>query len=384
MKFKSYKKRNQGQAFPKIDRRFIWIGLGGFAWIMDIVFRWNPHFTELIYSRGVFAFLRYLMDYTIGLSPIPLMYIGIFGLLCWLTIKIHLFSKGHKHQKRRNKVASLFLSLISFLCGAYFFFQVLWGYNYHRLPIEQFLELPHIQAESEDIEKELRWSVLYTQEARALISNDTIALDIQWNSTNLEEKSREAVKQLLKKLDYMTPGEVGCQRIYPKGFLMRLGAIGIYLPYIAEGSVDAAVHPIIIPFTYTHEIAHGYGFGDEGTANVIAFLSCIHSGDPSLIYAGHLGYLRYVLSHYRQHFPDKYEAAIRQIPKGIINDLKAIQAAHRPFQPIFPILFDYIYHHYLTYQGVKEGRKSYGKLVTFVLALRKKQEEDRKFLPLLP
>ncbi|MCB0582976.1 MAG: DUF3810 family protein, partial [Phaeodactylibacter sp.] len=67
---------------------------------------------------------------------------------------------------------------------------------------------------------------------------------------------------------------------------------GLYFPFTGEGHIDAGLHPLQKPYVMAHELAHGYGFGDEGTCNFLGYLACIGSDDPVIAYIGHLNYWR--------------------------------------------------------------------------------------------
>ena len=44
------------------------------ALLLRFIFSLSPEITETIYSRGIFVVIRYVLDYTIGLIPFPLLY----------------------------------------------------------------------------------------------------------------------------------------------------------------------------------------------------------------------------------------------------------------------------------------------------------------------
>lgn len=370
---------NRHYQFPGIDRRLKWIGLGLFTLIVDGILSYNPSFAEVIYSRGIFTLWRWIFDYTVGLSPVPLMYIGIGIILYLIARKVLTYQKRHGHQRIRNKIASFGLTASAILGGAYFFFQFLWGFNYHRVPVATYLELPEVQINAFTIESEYHRITPRLIEARNAIHQSGLTeLHPPKYGKAVEDASREALAKCLKMLEYPTPGRVRCREILPKGSLMRWGATGIYLPYLSEGSFDGAIHPAILPFTAIHEMAHGYGFGDEGIANFLAYLSATQSDDPFIRYAGWLAYWRHVARQLYILAPERYETLILDLPLGIRSDLKAVREAYQKHPALFPILFRSIYDRYLKWQGIKEGTYSYDKVVALAMAWELKLEEEGK------
>ena len=117
-----------------------------------------------------------------------------------------------------------------------------------------------------------------------------------------------------------------------------------------------------------HELAHGYGWTEEATANFVAYLSCIESRDLLTRYSGYLSYYRYIASNFRRQFPEEYKVFRENLPKGIKNDLTAIN--NRINQ--YPDWFDTssINDVYLKSQGVTEGVGSYSRMVVLVYSWR--------------
>jgi len=118
-----------------------------------------------------------------------------------------------------------------------------------------------------------------------------------------------------------------------------------------------------------HELAHGYGIGDEGSCNFIAYLTCSTSDDPVLNYTGLLSYWRSVASQYRSIAPEEYKEARAALPRGIIEHMQRIREEMDKYPDIFPKVRDATYNAYLKTQGVEEGLKSYSRVVLLVQAL---------------
>lgn len=119
-----------------------------------------------------------------------------------------------------------------------------------------------------------------------------------------------------------------------------------------------------------HEFAHGYGIGDEGSCNFIAYLTCKNSTDPVMNYTGLLAYWRSVASQYRLVDQDHYKEFRKSIPKEIIEHLQKINAQMDKYPDIFPAVRDATYNAYLQTQGIEEGLKNYSRVVLLVTAYR--------------
>jgi hypothetical protein len=256
--------------------------------------------------------------------------------------------------------------------GVIFLFLTLWGYNYGRVPLEKNMKMEPHPLSMEELKIELEKSTKEVSIARAAIPNisDEAISDPSFLS-DIENEIRRDVEVLLKKLDYPTPSQVRGRILKPKGILLRFSTAGVYFPWTGECNVDGGLHPIQIPFTLAHEFAHGYGFTDEGTCNFLAYLACSQSDNPYFQYSGRLGYWRYVASSYRRYFRKEYKTFFDELPKGLVADLYAIEENQDRYPDILPEFRDVVYDSYLKSQGIKEGMKSYSRVVMLVNAWRK-------------
>lgn len=401
------RKQAKSHIFPKIDRRYMWMGLGIITLLINALFRSNPYFTEVVYSRGIFLVIRWIWDFSLGLIPIPLLYIFVPLVLFYL---IRRWRKGKPHRQARpliNRLGSMLVSVLGLAGIALFLFYFLWGFNYNRLPVAQQLKLNPGELSDEEVEKEYKIATEEMIEALNAMTKDyketvtgiklspknekPVLLDslhfarmyenmdsineAYYYPENLESQIREHLIQQLEKYNYPTPGRPRARMIRPKGLLMQLGATGIYFPYVAEGNIDFALSRASKPNTMAHELAHAYGFGDEGTCNFWAYLTCTQADQPFIKYSGHLNYWRKVAGFYRSRNPEAYKDAIKKLPSYIIHDLKKMDKIRKQYPGFFPRFSRAFYERYLKAQGIKEGQKSYSKVVSYVVAFRKRQED---------
>ena len=279
---------------PQLDRRFMWIGLGFLTFILTQLFSWNPTFTEIVYSRGLFLGWRWIWDRTIGLLPFPVLYLLLAGLIFWVGRKSWKTLKNFRGVKWRHRLGSLFLSLLAFVSFLYFLFQFMWGFNYYRVPIEEQLRLELTPLDSTDVREEFAWATRQMLKDRSqiplLTEGELLYDDLP---QTLEKDVRIALEKALAASQYPINSRVRGRILQPKGSLLRMGASGIYIPFVGEGHIDAALAPASRPFTLAHELSHGYGFGDEGTANFWGYLATQEAEHPAIRYSGSLTYWRY-------------------------------------------------------------------------------------------
>lgn len=355
------------------QKKYRWITLGTIAIIVRIIVGFSPAWVETIYSRGIFQGIRWLFDFTIALSPVPLFYLLVLLLIYGL---VRFYRKNQLEWTRldwRARWQSLGWQVANFFGFVVFSFMILWGFNYARVPIEEQITIHPNTLNLREIIEETTWA---TQRANALreqiLNVDTAAINHIPLNEPLQPYMRCLLEQVLRQYNYPTGGRVRGRQIYPKGFLMRMGIAGIYLPWIGEGHADGGLHVLQLPFTLAHEMAHGYGFGDEGTCNFLAYLACQASDNPAIQYAGQLTYWRYIASEYKLFRPTEF-AFFRsnQLSRGMHNDLAAIYANREQYPEWFPYQ-DQFNDLYLKFQGIEDGIENYNRMVSLVRAWRLK------------
>ncbi len=354
-------------------RKAIWIGLG----IVAVILRWiggfNPEWIEKIYSRGLFQGIRIAIDYLLAWLPIPLIYPFFFVGLFLLFRSARRWYQSR--DTRKQKFIRLGTSTLSFIGGGVFFFLFLWGFNYGRVPVEQEMQLQLNPLSLDELWHELQDETKHIIRLRNEIPTATAAaLDEQQLPPQLERKLRNGLVRQLNRYGYPTAGRVRGRLLYPKGIFLRFSASGLYFPFTGEGHVDAGVHPLEWPFVLSHEMAHGYGFGDEGTCNFWAYLATAQSNDPVIAYMGRLVYWRTLATNYLIYEPDKYREFREKLPKGIQADLDAINENLKKYPDIMPNLRYFAYDTYLKAQGISEGIKNYSRVIMMVKAWRENTE----------
>ena len=355
-----------------IDSRWIWIGLGLLMIMFRVIFSFFPDLVESLYSRGLFQIIRYLTDYTISLSPIPLLYVFIFLFIIWRIYAIK--KRKQNYRTFKAKALNFLFSITAFVSALIFFFILLWGFNYSRIPIEKQLGISPKILSDKELENEFKRASIVLIEH---FSNyEQIRNDNNHDLNDLEFKIRTEVKKTLQAFGYPTPGKVRARLLKPKGILMRISTAGVYLPWVGECHIDAGLHPIQIPNVMAHEFAHGYGITDEGSCNFIALHTCLSSDNLFYKYSAALSYWKTIASNYKRYFPTQYEDFKKEMPKGIWDDIIAINNNIDKYPDIFPVFRDFFYSSFLKSQGISEGLKNYSRVIKLEVAYVKKLENN--------
>jgi hypothetical protein len=362
-------------------RPWLWIAAGAAAYSAHLLFGRDSAFVERFYSRGLFVALRWIWDYTLGLSPVPLLFVFWAAAVIWIAARILTRPRGGVRSSWPKKIGRGVRTVLS-LCGALvFFFYVMWGFNYDRLRIETRLGLETPRLTAAELADEAAWASRSAAESRAAIpdaasaipeaSAATAALISRQLPSNLESSLRHALTGVLREMGYPAPGRVRVRSFFPGGWMMRFSSSGIYIPYFAEGYAAGTILPCEKPFTMAHEMAHGYGLTDEGDANFLAFLACAASDDPAIRYSGFLSYWGYVSSDLSRAAPAEFRSLWSGLPEGMKADIQAVRENWSRYRGALTRISGRVYERYLRSQGVREGMLSYSRFINLVAAWNK-------------
>ena len=368
----SFIKNNFQNKFA-LFRRLTWFWLG--VSMLIIRYMTPPQYIETYYSRFIFQGVRQIFDYTLAMFPMPLLLI-FYGIMVYFVVKMLIFlvSKKQPLRQRFTEGGLKTLNFLGFILLSFFF---LWCFNYGRPSFSEQIGLTIQKLDTVAVRQELSIAAHEAIAARDTLLEQMLLDNPMTNDTStvfsipidFETKMRKDVSLFLEKQQFPAGGNLRGRQIKPDGLLFRFGIAGIYMPFIGESSIDNALYPLEKPFSMAHELAHGYGWTEEATANFVAYLSCIQSDDLLTRYSGYLSYYRYVASNFKREFPEEYAVFRKNLPKGIQYDLMAIN--NRINQ--YPDWFDTsaINDIYLKSQGVTAGVGSYSRIVVMVYSWRK-------------
>ena len=98
------------------------------------ILKYFPEFVEVYYSTGIFPLISEALRFTFGWIPFS---VGdIFYLIFMILIVRWLFKNLIKV---RRDPKSFFLDVFSSLSLIYLFFNLIWGFNYYRIPLHESL-----------------------------------------------------------------------------------------------------------------------------------------------------------------------------------------------------------------------------------------------------
>ncbi len=262
------------------------------------------------------------------------------------------------------------VSLLSSLCWIYVFFQLGWGLNYNRAPLDQ--RLGFVFDPSDSVHLSAMTAQLLTKTNRYATSRHTDrspAFDSMVNSALNgytiisrtkaipEPKSRSVKRSLF--------GSIG----------NYLGYSGYFNPFTGEAQLNDAVPSVLHPFVIAHEIGHQLGFAREQDANLTGFLAARASIDSNLRYAAYFDMFLYANGALFATDSMAARKHLNELHPNAKQDLETLRAFRKQYRTPVEDVIDYVYNYYLKANGQTDGTRSYGMVVRSLLAMFRKDGE---------
>ena len=248
-----------------------------------------PSLIESVYSNHIYLFLSTFFrtassNIPFAIGDVLYIIVSIFSIY-WVII---IFKKPKR----------LLIELFACMSIIYFFFNLSWGLNYYRIPINNQIE--NTKYSYEDLNKfSLELIKKINQLHFQLTSNDSIKVILPYNFKESARISISNYNNLEKKHDSQSYGNKFIDRSiksisnfnkkgnknnikesllsYP---LTYMGFSGYLNPFTHEYNINSLIPVNSKPMVISHEIAHEIGFSSEMEANFISYISLINSKNP--------------------------------------------------------------------------------------------------------
>jgi hypothetical protein len=321
-----------------------------------------PEFIEGFYSNGLYTSISYFSRIIFGFIPFS---IGDFGYLFAIVFLIIGYTKNRKIIKLSWK--DRLLKILSYFSVFYFFFNILWGLNYYRVPLFEKLKIEK-EYSNEDLLKFTKLLIAKTNSIHSQITqNDSLKVVFPYSQEQVFEMNLNGYQSLSKQIPSLNYKHPSIKKSLFSLPLSYMGFSGYLNPFTNEAQVNDKIPMYNFPTTLTHEMAHQLGYASESEANFIGFLASINNENIYFQYSGYNHALHYCLSNWKFNDEVQFKKLLKTVHPGIINNYKESEDFWNDYQSFVETGFHLFYDRFLKINQQKDGIDGYSRFVDLLV-----------------
>lgn len=331
-------------------------------YIALLILKRFPQFIETYYSQGIYPYIGKISRYVFGWIPFSI------GDIIYALLIIFLFRWLFKNIRRIGREPVLFaLDITAALSIIYFLFNIMWGLNYYRVPLNTTLGLEKDYTTEELLYTTHRLIAKSNELHRQLGYADSTKIDIPYTHQEIFVKSINGYQNLEKEYPNLHYSPKSIKKSTWSLGLTYLGYSGYFNPLTGEAQVNRLIKTHKFPVVSCHEQAHQIGYAAENEANFIATLAALHNDDPYIQYTGYIFALRYCVNEIARRDIKVYEEILPTINFGILESYREMRefwdSYKNPFENISKAFWD----QFLKANNQSKGIMSYSYMVALVV-----------------
>lgn len=269
-------------------------------------------------------------------------------------------------QKKSKKDYTAFgFKCVNFLLITYILFKLLWGLNYARPSINKQLQISDKPYQKEQL---LKLSDFFLQKLNSLDSTH-----FDYTPKELEDIAATAYNQLAQTQVFFSYKFPSVKPVVSAWLVSKTGIEGYYNPLSGEANINQHLPNFVLPFVTCHEIAHQLGVAKEDEANLVGYLTAIHSNNAQFQYSAYYNMLRYVLFEIRMKYPEDYNDIITKIPNSILQKFKIEKEFWAKYNGAMSVYMGKTFDKILKLNNQHKGIKSYQDIVLWLVNYHKSE-----------
>jgi hypothetical protein len=357
--------------FSDRSRRItIWVCLLALVLLIRL-FSFSSPAVEDYYSTGIYPYIGLFFRAILGWLPFSFGDILYFFAGCWLLYKlVRAIIVIRKRQFSKRSFISGLLHYVAIALLIYILFNIFWGLNYNRkgiayqlhldikeYPVENLKEVTDILIEKSNNFK------LHSMHNRPA-SNSNVFREAVSSYQTLQSK----FPFLAYKVRSVKPSLYGVMGNY-------MGYMGYYNPFTGEAQVNTTVPKFTLPYVSCHEIAHQLGYARENEANFVGFLAARESKDTAFLYSVYFDLFLYANSELYLKDSTAARQNMQKLVPAVKLDIQELRRFRKKYQNPMDRLIDSFYDQYLRLNQQPEGKRTYNKVVLWLMAYYEKYKE---------
>jgi hypothetical protein len=331
-------------------------------YIALLILRRFPQFIETYYSQGIYPYISKISRYVFGWIPFSM------GDIFYTLFVIFFIRWLYKNIRRVTKEPVHFaLDITAAISIVYLMFNLMWGLNYYRVPLNETLGLEREYTTEELISTTERLITKSNELHRQLGYADSTKIDLPYTQKEVFAKSLNGYENLEAKYPNLHYSPRSIKKSMWSLGLTYMGYSGYFNPLTGEAQVNQLIKTYKFPVVSCHEQAHQIGYAAENEANFIATLATLHNDDPYIQYSGYIFALRYCINEIARRDMEAYKKILPTVNFGILEGYREMRefwsSYDNPFEDISKSFWD----QFLKANNQSKGIMSYSYMVALVV-----------------
>jgi hypothetical protein len=327
-----------------------------------------PKLVEGCYSQLIYPITSSAQRLISSLFPFAIGDFLYALLIAYALTKIFIFIA--KRKRNKEDYLKFGLQCLNFMLMIYISFKLLWGLNYSRPRINEQLNISDQPYQKQQL---LNLASFFLKKIDSLNSRDLRERKIKYTITELENEATLAYRQLAVKQAFFRYRFNTVKPVVSSWLVSKMGIEGYYNPLSGEANINTSLPDFVLPFVVCHEIAHQLGVAKEDEANLVGYLTSVHSSNAKFQYAAYYNMLRYVLLEIRMKYPEDYNLTIEQIPQAILDDFETEREFWAKYNGAMSVYMSKTFDKILKLNSQRKGVKSYQDIVLWLVNYHKKE-----------
>jgi hypothetical protein len=321
-----------------------------------------PVLIEGYYSNGFYVYISNFLRVIVGFFSFSLGDLGYILAIVFLIIGCIKITKKAKISWKNR-----LLKILSYLSVFYFFFHILWGLNYYRLPLFEKLKIDK-EYSNQDLLKFTKQLIEKTNSIHIQITkNDSSKVVFPYSQEQVFEMNLNGYQNLSKQIPSFNYEHPSIKKSLFSLPLSYMGFSGYLNPFTNEAQVNYKIPMYNFPTTVTHEMAHQLGYASESEANFIGFLASINNQNIYFQYSGYNHALHYCLSNWRFRDEVQFKKLLKTVHPGIIKNYKESEDFWDNYESFVETGFHLFYDRFLKINQQKDGIEGYSRFVDLLV-----------------
>jgi hypothetical protein len=261
-----------------------------------------------------------------------------------------------QRERRRHDFGALLLDCGAILGLYALWFELSWGWNYARAPIEARVEFSASRVTAQ---------AAATLRGRAMSQMNALAVSAHANAAetiDLNELRAVWLDAVQRAGDDWTPVVGSAKPSIADPFMVASGTSGFINPLTLNVAMASDLLWFERPFDQAHEWSHDAGYAREDEANYLAILTCIRSKDPVVRYSGWFELFLYL--------PQKRHYARREFQPLVWRDFAALRLRNERHVNVMVAHWSWrAYNAYLKSNRVASGIANYDEVTRLMLGV---------------